>query len=569
MPPFSVYFFNRPQVGLKSAVSPLSATRYGQRNINIGNTEEIFKSLGKRRGAEYQASRFGPGAVRRAGHILVVMKEGYILALDQGTTTSRAIVFNKSGMILGIKQIPFRQIFPKPGWVEHDAEEIWATQLAAARGAIEAAQIESAQIASIGITNQRETVVVWERSTGKPVYNAIVWQCRRSTEICDELRALGLSDLVREKTGLVIDPYFSGTKLMWLFDAEPSLRTKAERGELLFGTIDSWLIFKLTGEHLTDPTNASRTLLFNIKTGEWDEELLRLFNIPATILPRVVPSSGAFGFTKKEHLGVEIPISGCAGDQQAALFGHACFTPGSVKNTYGTGCFTLMNTGDSPVVSEHGLLTTIAWDLGKGFTYALEGSVFIAGAVIQWMRDQMGLIADSAESETLARSVEDSGEVFLVPAFVGMGAPYWDAEARGTLVGITRGTTKAHIVRAGLEAIAFQSKDLFVAMERDSGNRISCIKADGGASGNSFLMQFQADILDRGVVLPEVGEITALGAAYLAGLSIGYWKSLAEVESNWRKKREFAPKMSNEKRERLLAAWNMAVAASRGYKPAL
>jgi glycerol kinase len=494
------------------------------------------------------------------------MKERYILALDQGTTTSRAILFNASGMIIGLRQIPFKQIFPKPGWVEHDPEEIWATQLAAARGAIEVAQVESDQIAAIGITNQRETVVLWERATGKSVYNAIVWQCRRSAEICDELRALGLSEIVREKTGLVIDPYFSGTKLMWLFDQVPGLRGRAERGELLFGTVDSWLIYKLTGEHLTDPTNASRTLLFNIKSGNWDEELLRQFKIPAAILPRVVPSSGSFGTARRELFGAEIPVAGCAGDQQAALFGHACFEPGSAKNTYGTGCFTLMNTGGAPVASRHGLLTTVAWDLGKGFTYALEGSVFIAGAVVQWMRDQMGLIDDSAESETLARSVEDSGEVFLVPAFVGLGAPYWDSDARGTVVGITRGTTKAHFVRAALESIAYQSRDLLDAMEKDSGHKIPCIKADGGASANSFLMQFQADVLDRRVVLPEVGEITALGAAYLAGLATGYWESLTELEGNWRKKREFVADMPEEKRRRLLESWNKAVGAARGYK---
>jgi glycerol kinase len=493
------------------------------------------------------------------------MKEKYILALDQGTTSSRAILFNKSGMVIGLRQIPFNQIFPRPGWVEHDPEEIWATQIAAARGAIEAAQIESDQIAAMGITNQRETVVLWDRATGKPVYNAIVWQCRRSADICDELRALGLSDLVRERTGLVLDPYFSGTKLMWLLDQMPGLRARAEKGEIMFGTVDSWLVYRLTGEHLTDPTNASRTLLFNIRSGTWDEELLRLFKIPAAILPRVVPSSGRFGVARKDLLGSEIPVAGCAGDQQAALFGHACFEPGAVKNTYGTGCFTLMNTGKTPVASRHGLLTTVAWDLGKGYTYALEGSVFIAGAVIQWLRDQMGMISDSAESEALARSVEDSGEVFLVPAFVGMGAPYWDSDARGTVVGVTRGTTKAHFVRAALESIAYQSKDLLDAMEKDFGSNIPCIKADGGASANSFLMQFQADVLDRRVVLPEVGEITALGAAYLAGLATGYWESLAEVEGNWRKKREFQPDMPEERRKRLLGSWGKAVAAARAY----
>jgi glycerol kinase len=493
-------------------------------------------------------------------------KESYILALDQGTTSSRAILFNASGVVIGVKQIPFNQIFPKPGWVEHDPEEIWKSQYAAAQGAIEAAQIEADQIAAIGITNQRETTLLWEKATGKPVYNAIVWQCRRSAEICQELKALGLSATVREKTGLVLDPYFSGTKLLWLFNEVPGLRARAERGELMFGTVDSWLIYRLTGEHRTDPTNASRTLLFNIKEGCWDRELLRQFNIPESILPQVQPSSSRFGLTRKELFGVEIPVTGCAGDQQAALFGHACFEPGMAKNTYGTGCFTLMNTGAFPVTSEHNLLTTVAWDLGKGYTYALEGSVFIGGAVIQWLRDQLGLIADSAESEKLARSVEDSGEVFMVPAFVGMGAPYWDSEVRGTVVGITRGTTKAHFVRAALEAIAYQSRDLLVAMEKDFGRPIPCIKADGGASLNNFLMQFQADVLDRSVILPEVGETTALGAAYLAGLNVGYWANLKEVEQNWRRKREFHPEMAGEKRERLLESWRKAVASARSYK---
>jgi glycerol kinase len=494
------------------------------------------------------------------------MKERYILALDQGTTSSRAIVFNRNGIVIGLNQIPFRQIFPKPGWVEHDPEEIWETQLTAARAAIATAQIEAEQIEAIGITNQRETTVLWERSTGKSVYNAIVWQCRRSADICQELRAKGLADTVREKTGLVLDPYFSGTKLMWMFDELPGLRARAERGEILFGTIDSWLIYKLTGRHRTDPTNASRTLLFNIHEGEWDEELLRLFKIPKAILPEVVPSSGDFGLVGKELLGAEIPVCGCAGDQQAALFGHACFEPGSAKNTYGTGCFTLMNTGSTPVSSRHNLLTTIAWDLGKGYTYALEGSVFIAGAVVQWLRDQMGMLVDAAESEKLARSVEDSGEVFLVPAFVGMGAPYWDSEARGTVVGITRGTTRAHFVRAAIESIAYQSRDLLVAMEKDFGGEIPFIKADGGASANSFLMQFQADILDRRVILPEVGEITALGAAYLAGLASGFWSGLKEVEQNWRQKREFVPEMANEKRARLLGSWQKAVDTARSYR---
>jgi len=495
-------------------------------------------------------------------------KERYIMALDQGTTSSRAIVFNKSGVIIGVKQIPFNQIFPKPGWVEHNPEDIWGTELAAARGAIDAAQIEADQIEAIGITNQRETVLLWDKKTGKPVYNAIVWQCRRSAEICEELKAMGLEPTINDKTGLILDPYFSGTKLMWLFNERPDLRARAERGELYFGNVDSWLIYNLTGEHKTDVTNASRTLLFNIKEGKWDRELLAALKIPEAILPEVVPSSGLIGRTKKSLFGVEIPVTGCAGDQQAALFGHACFEPGMAKNTYGTGCFTLMNTGAFPIKSQHHMLTTVAWDLGngKGYTYALEGSVFVAGAVIQWLRDQMGLLKNAADSEEIARSVPDTGEVFLVPAFVGMGAPYWDSEARGTIVGITRGTTRAHIVRAGLESIAYQAYDLLDAMEKDYGRAISLIKADGGASANNFLMQFQADILNRSVVLPEVGETTALGAAYLAGLAVGYWANLGEVEQNWRQKREFSPSMLPEKREKLLASWSKAVATARSYK---
>ncbi len=493
-------------------------------------------------------------------------KEQYILALDQGTTSSRAILFNRDGIIIGVKQIAFKQIFPKPGWVEHDPEEIWSSQLAAARGAIAAAQIESEQILAIGITNQRETSLLWEKDTGAPVYNAIVWQCRRSAGICEELRAAGAEKTIREKTGLVLDPYFSGTKLSWLFRERPELRRRAEKGELLFGTVDSWLIYRLTGRHATDPTNASRTLLFNIHTRSWDKELLSLMDIPEAILPEVLPSSGAFGSTRLELFGHSIPVTGVAGDQQAALFGHACFSPGEAKNTYGTGCFTLMNTGPFPVASQHNLLTTVAWDLGKGYTYALEGSVFIAGAVIQWLRDQMGLLAESAESEGLARSVPDTGGVYLVPAFVGLGAPYWDSEVRGTVVGITRGTTRAHFVRAALEAIAYESRDLLEAMEKDSGRALSGIKADGGASANSFLMQFQADISGRSVVLPEVAETTALGAAYLAGLAAGYWSGLDEIKKNWRRKREFKPAMALEQRQMMVAGWEKAVAAARSFR---
>jgi len=490
----------------------------------------------------------------------------YILALDQGTTSSRAIVFNQTGMVIGMKQIAFNQIYPKPGWVEHDPFELWQTQYDAAVGAIDAAQIVPSQIAAIGITNQRETTLVWDRKTGKPVHNAIVWQCRRSSAICQELKALGFEAEVRERTGLLLDPYFSGTKLVWLFNEIPGLRERAERGDLAFGTVDSWLRYNLTGRHATDATNASRTLLFNIREGRWDEEILRMLRIPAAILPEVLPSSADFGYTRKDLFGCEIPVTGCAGDQQAALFGHACFQVGASKNTYGTGCFALMNTGSEPVVSKHNLLTTIAWDLGKGYTYALEGSVFIAGAVIQWLRDEMRLLSSSAESERLARMVKDTGGVVMVPAFVGMGAPYWDPDARGATLGVTRGTTKAHFVRAAIESIAYQSRDLLVAMERDSGAAIPFIKADGGASANSFLMQFQADILDKPVILPEVGEVTALGAAYLAGLRIGYWESLEEVERNWRRKRDFMPEMAADVRDRLIERWEKAVEVARMFK---
>ncbi len=490
----------------------------------------------------------------------------YILALDQGTTSSRAIVFNETGVVIGIKQIPFNQIYPQPGWVEHDPFEIWQTQYDAAVGAIDAAQITPSQIAAIGITNQRETTIVWDRISGKPVHNAIVWQCRRSSAICQDLKALGYEKEIRARTGLVLDPYFSGTKLVWMFDQIPGLRERAERGDLMFGTVDSWLIWNLTGRHATDATNASRTLLFNIHEGHWDHDILKMLNLPASILPEVLPSSADYGFTRKDLFGCEIPVTGCAGDQQAALFGHACFQVGASKNTYGTGCFALMNTGAKPVESKHNLLTTIAWDLGKGYTYALEGSVFIAGAVIQWLRDEMRVLSDSAESERLARLVPDTGGVVMVPAFVGMGAPYWDPEARGATLGITRGTTKAHFVRAAIESIAYQSRDLLVAMERDCGASIPFIKADGGASANSFLMQFQADILNKPVILPEVGEVTALGAAYLAGLRIGYWSSLDEVEHNWRRKRDFMPEMATAVRDRLLERWTKAVEVTRAFK---
>ncbi|GAB1484279.1 glycerol kinase GlpK [Treponema sp.] len=493
------------------------------------------------------------------------VSERYILALDQGTTTSRAIVFNKAGSLIGVSQKPFKQIYPKPGWVEHDPEEIWDTQLRSAREAIASAQITVEQIAAIGITNQRESIVLWEKASGKPVYNAIVWQCRRSADICRELSALGMAETVKAKTGLVLDPYFSATKLMWLFRENSVLKARAEKGELLFGTIDSWLLYKLTGDHKTDATNASRTLLYNIHDSCWDEDLLIRFGIPRDVLPEVLPSSGLFGETKQELFGRRIPITGCAGDQQASLFGHACFEPGSVKNTYGTGCFSLLNTGATAIKSQNNLLTTIAWRIGNKTTYALEGSVFIAGAVVQWLRDELKLLADSAESETLARSVSDSGGVLIVPAFVGLGAPYWDPEARGTIVGLTRGTSRAHLVRAALESIAFQTRDLIDAMEADYGTTIGELKADGGAAANSFLMQCQADILGKSVVLPEVMEITALGAAYLAGLHVGYWEDARDIAHNWRTRRRFNPSGDEAERAIKLNRWHRAVQASRAF----
>jgi glycerol kinase len=494
------------------------------------------------------------------------MSERYILSLDQGTTSSRAIVFNASGTPIGGAQKPFRQIYPKPGWVEHDPLEIWETQISSAREAIAAAQIDASQIAAIGITNQRETAVVWDAETGKPVHNAIVWQCRRSADICREFAAAGLTDLIRDRTGLVLDPYFSGTKLVWLFRERPELKARAERGLLRFGTVDSWLMYRLTGKHLTDATNASRTMLYNIKTGEWDSEILKRFSIPASILPEVRPSSGLFGEASAEFFGRPIPVSGCAGDQQAALFGHACFNAGDIKNTYGTGCFTLLNTGPVPVRSRNNLLTTVAWKLGDKTTYALEGSVFMAGAVVQWLRDELKLVGEASETDRLAESVPDTGGAIVVPAFVGLGAPYWDPEARGTIVGLTRGTNRAHVARAALESIAYQVRDLLDAMEADFGGAIGELKADGGAAASSFLIQFQADMLGKKVVLPETNEITALGAAYLAGLAVGYWENEAEIARNWRVRRRFDPTLAESERTRLIGRWRKAVEAARSFK---
>lgn len=492
--------------------------------------------------------------------------KGYILSFDQGTTSSRAIVFDRAGRMIGSAQKDFTQFYPEPGWVEHDADEIWETQLAVARQAIANAGVEPEEIVSIGITNQRETIVLWDRDSGKPVYRAVVWQCRRSTSICEELIHSGLEEEFRSRTGLRLDPYFSGTKLTWLFRENVALKALAESGDLLFGTIDSWLLWKLTGNHVTDVTNASRTLMYNIHEMRWDPLLLSFLGVPEKVLPKVLSSSDDFGMTKPELLGCSIPVNGVAGDQQAALFGHSCFKPGMAKNTYGTGCFCLLNTGNRPVVSKNNLLTTIAWKIGNEVTYALEGSVFIAGAVIQWLRDEMKLIEKAPESETLARSVEDSNGVVLVPAFVGLGTPYWDPEARGSILGITRGVNRAHIVRAALESIAFQSEDLLEAMSGDYGKPVETLKADGGATANGFLMQFQADISGVPVVLPEIAEITALGAAYLAGLRCGYWENCEDIERNWQLKTRFDPDMSEKKRKKLLEAWHKAVSATREYK---
>jgi len=496
---------------------------------------------------------------------MISAKKTYVLALDQGTTSSRAIVFGRSGEILAASQKEFTQIFPQPGWVEHDPLEIWDTQRSVAAEAMEKASVSPDQIEAIGITNQRETVVLWERDTGKPVHNAIVWQCRRTAHICEELEKKGAEDIFRKKTGLCLDPYFSGTKIKWLLDNVPGLRENADKGKICFGTIDSWLIFNLTGEHLTDVTNASRTLLFNIHKGEWDKELLDILGVPRKILPEVRPSSGSFGLTGKDMFGRRIPVCGVAGDQQAALFGQACFEVGSAKNTYGTGCFVLINTGKEPVESKHKLLTTVAWDLGDGMEYTLEGSVFIAGAVIKWLRDKQKLLKTAAHSEEMALSVPDAGGVYFVPAFVGLGAPYWDSAARGTIVGITRGTTQAHIARAALESIAFQSRDLIEALEEDTGRKLDSLKVDGGASVNSFLMQFQADLLGIPVIRSAIPETTALGAAYLAGLHCGYWQSKDDIANNWREGESFRPELDPEKRDIMLKNWKRAVKATRHF----
>jgi glycerol kinase len=491
----------------------------------------------------------------------------YVLALDQGTTSSRAILFDRSGSIVTVAQKEFSQMFPSPGWVEHDANEIWSTQSDVMQEALSRAGIQATDVAAIGITNQRETVVVWDRRTGQPIHNAIVWQDRRTAGLCDQLREAGKVNVFQQKTGLVLDAYFSGTKVRWILDHVEGAQARAEAGELAFGTMDSWLIYNLTGRrlHITDPSNASRTLLFNINTLAWDDELLGILNVPRAMLPEVHSSSEVYGETDEDLLGSRVKIAGIAGDQQAATFGQVCFKPGMAKNTYGTGCFMLLNTGAQAVQSKNKLLTTIGWHVNGRTTYALEGSVFMAGAVVQWLRDGLGIIRNSSDVEALAAQVESSEGVYLVPAFVGLGAPYWDSYARGTLIGMTRGTTAAHIARAALECIAFQSAELLEAMQQDSGEPLKELRVDGGASLNNTMMQFQADILGVPVVRPRVTETTALGAAYLAGLAVGFWKDEAEIANQWQVDRRFEPNMEAEERAKRMATWRRAVQRSMAW----
>ena len=494
----------------------------------------------------------------------------YILALDQGTTSSRAMLFDHAGQIVSSAQKEFKQIYPHAGWVEHDPLEIWSTQAGVAAEAVTRAGLNGTAIAAIGITNQRETTVVWDRETGRPIYNAIVWQDRRTAADCDALRERGLEDTIRAKTGLPIDAYFSATKIRWILDNVEGARDKAKQGKLAFGTIDSWLIWNFTQRelHVTDVTNASRTMLFNIHTLQWDDELLSALDIPKSMLPTVRSSSEVYGPTKTTVFASKIPIAGIAGDQHAALFGQMCIRPGMVKNTYGTGCFLVMNTGNKPIESKNSLVTTIAWQIGDRVDYALEGSIFIGGAVVQWLRDGLGIIKSAAEIETLARSVPDSDNVFMVPAFAGLGAPHWNPHARGTLFGVTRGTTAGHIARAALESIAFQSIDVLKAMEADSGIRIDELRVDGGAVANNLLMQFQADILGVDVVRPSISETTALGAAYLAGLAIGYWENLDEIQQQWKLDHRFSPAIDTGKAEEHMHGWHRAVRAAKAWADA-
>ena len=491
----------------------------------------------------------------------------YCMALDAGTTSNRCILFNEKGEMCSVAQREFTQYFPKPGWVEHDADEIWASMLGVAVEAMNKIGATAQDIAAIGITNQRETAIVWDKNTGVPVYHAIVWQCRRTSEYCDQLKEKGLTEKFREKTGLVIDAYFSGTKIKWILDNVPGARQKAEAGELLFGTVETWLIWKLTkgAVHVTDYSNASRTMLFNINTLKWDEEILEELQIPGIMLPEVKPSSCVYGMADPSFLGGEIPVAGAAGDQQAALFGQTCFQPGEAKNTYGTGCFLLMNTGEKPVFSRNGLVTTIAWGLDGKVTYALEGSIFVAGAAIQWLRDEMRLIDCAADSEYMAKKVKDTNGCYVVPAFTGLGAPHWDQYARGTIVGITRGVNKYHIIRATLESLAYQVNDVLEAMRADSGIELSSLKVDGGASANNFLMQTQADIIDAPVKRPVCVETTAMGAAYLAGLAVGYWSDKEDVRKNWAIDETFLPKISGQEREKRIRGWNKAVKYAYGW----
>lgn len=491
----------------------------------------------------------------------------YVMALDAGTTSNRCILFDKSGKIISIAQKEFTQYFPQPGWVEHDADEIWSTQLGVAVEAMSKVGASAEDIAAIGITNQRETAIVWDKNTGEPVYHAIVWQCRRTSEYCDSLKEKGLTDQFREKTGLVIDAYFSGTKIKWILDHVPGVRQRAEQGEILFGTVETWLIWKMTkGKvHVTDYSNASRTMLFNINTLQWDDEILAELDIPGCMLPEVKPSSCIYGETDPSFLGGPIPIAGAAGDQQAALFGQTCFRPGEAKNTYGTGCFLLMNTGEKPVFSDNGLVTTIAWGLDGKVDYALEGSIFVAGAAVQWLRDEMRLIDSAEDSEYMAQKVKDTNGCYVVPAFTGLGAPYWDQYARGTIVGITRGVNKYHIIRATLESLAYQVNDVLTAMKADSGIDLCALKVDGGASANNFLMQTQADIINAPVNRPVCVETTAMGAAYLAGLAVGYWKNKDEVIRNWAIDRTFTPAITDAERAARIKGWEKAVKYSYGW----
>ena len=491
----------------------------------------------------------------------------YIMSLDSGTTSNRCILFNSAGEVCSVAQKEFTQIFPRPGWVEHDADEIFSTQLEVARQAMANIGATAADIAAIGITNQRETTIIWNKFTGRPIHNAIVWQCRRTASYCDQLAEEGLVDTIRSKTGLVIDPYFSGTKIRWILENVSGAREQAEKGELLFGTVETWLIWKLTGGkvHITDYSNASRTMLFNINTLQWDQEILDKLEIPRSMLPQPMPSSGLYGNTTAQFFGGPIPISGAAGDQQAALFGQTCFDPGDSKVTYGTGAFLLMNTGETPIFSNNGLVTTIAWGLDGKVHYALEGSIFVAGAAIQWLRDELRFIESAADSEYMAQKVKDTNGCYVVPAFTGLGAPYWDAYARGAIVGLTRGVNKYHIIRATLDSIAYQTNDVLTAMEADSGITLSALKVDGGASANNYLVQTQADISGAPVLRPQCVETTAMGAAYLAGLAVGYWRNTDDIRKNWAVDRSFLPKITGEARRNRVLGWKKAVACTTGW----